>query len=102
MALTPLKIALLLGFTLLCTIVGVLCIATGVHGPQAIAWLGDFLLLPSILLLRLGVPIGIPILYSTTIFSLIVFLLLQTAYYYVLLLIVLKLINRARRRTSTT
>jgi hypothetical protein len=58
--LTPLRIVILLVSTLVLSILGVALIVIGVHGPQVIAMIGGFLLLPSIILTRLGMPLGIP------------------------------------------
>lgn len=84
MRLTPFRIVVLLVSTLVFSTAGVVLIVIGVHGPQMIAWIGYFLLLPNIMLLKLGVPIAIPFIRSASIISVIVFVVLQAGYYYAL------------------
>lgn len=99
MALTPFRIVILVIATLVFSILGVVLIAMGVHGPDAIAILGGFFLLPSIVLIRLGVPVGIPFMQSMSILSVVVFVVLQTAYYYALFQLVYLVLGHRRRKT---
>jgi hypothetical protein len=99
MALTPFRIAVLLVSTLVLSVLGVALIAIGVHGPQVVAMIGGFLLLPCIMLTRLGLPVGIPFIHSTGILSILVFMGLQTAYYYALLQLIY-FVTRGRGRKS--
>jgi len=98
MTLTPFRIVLLLVSTLVFSILGVALIAIGVHGPQAVAIIGGFFLLPSIILTRLGVPVGIPFLHATSFLSMIVFAMLQIAYYYGLLQLIYFATGTRRRK----
>ena len=100
MALTLFRIVILLVSTFVLSMLGVALIAIGVHGPQAMAMIGGFLLLPSVILTRLGVPSGIPFIQSTSIKSILVFIVLQTAYYYALLELIY-LITQGRRRKAS-
>jgi len=99
MALTPLKIVLLLAVTLVLTIAGIAFIAIGVHGSQIFSWIGYLLLLPSFFLSELGAQVAIPFLHSTGIVSLIVFMALQTLYYYGLFWIASLAASGAQRRS---
>ncbi len=60
MALTPFRVVTLLASTLVFSIIGIVLVVAGVHGPEATAWVGALLLLPNIILMQLGVPIAIP------------------------------------------
>jgi hypothetical protein len=100
MALTPLRIFILVITTLVFTVLGVALIVIGIHGSQIATMLGGFFLLPSIVLMRLGVPMGIPLLQSMSILSLLLFLLLQTAYYYFLLQLIYFVTGRRQRATA--
>jgi hypothetical protein len=84
--------------TLVLSMAGVLLLALGTHGAQAISWLGGFLLLPNIILLQLGLPVGIPLLHSAGVLSILVFVVLQTGYYYLLLWLVVTIAGRRRRK----
>jgi hypothetical protein len=88
-----------LASTLILSIAGIVCIVAGVHGPQVIAGVGDFLLLPNIILLKLGVPIALPLLHHMSITSMLIFLVLQTAYYYVLFRLLLSVTGNLSRKT---
>lgn len=72
----------------------------GVHGSQVFVWIGCFLLLPSFVLVKLGVPVAIPFLHSTSIVSIIIFVVLQCAYYYALLRLSLYVLGKGRRRAA--
>ena len=82
MALTPSRVVLLFAATLVLSILGVVLMLMGVHGSQILTILGGILLLPNVVLMRLGVPIGIPIISSTSLISVLIFACLQAAYYY--------------------
>lgn len=84
MPLTPLRIVILLVSTLVLSIAGVLLLVMGTHGPQALIWLGGFLLLPNIILVQLGLPAAVPFLHSMNVLSILLFVILQTGYYYLL------------------
>lgn len=99
MALTPFRTVILLVSTFVFSILGVVLIAIGVHGPQAMAMIGGFLLLPNVILTRLGLPTRIPFIQSMSIKSILVFIMLQTAYYYALLQVIC-LVTRGRRRKA--
>jgi hypothetical protein len=76
---------------------GIVLIAVGVHGPQAAAWIGAFLLLPSVILTRLGVPLALPFIHPLSIFSALVSLILQMGYYYALFRLIHFVAGRIRR-----
>jgi hypothetical protein len=99
MALTPFRIVVLLVSTFVLSILGIVLIVVGVHGPQVVAMIGGFFLLPSIILTRLGVPVGIPLIQSTSIISILAFVVLQTAYYYTIFQLVYFIKSRARGRS---
>ena len=84
MALSAIRIVILLACTLVLSIAGIILILIGVHGSKVIALIGDFLLLPTVILSRLGVPVRIPLLHSMSMVSILVFVVLQTGYYYAL------------------
>jgi hypothetical protein len=100
MTLTPLRIVLLLASTLVLSIVGILLLVMGVHGSQILSLIGAFLLLPNVILSRLGVPVGIPFLNSITITSILVFVLLQIGYYYALFQLIYYVVSRSRRKIA--
>ncbi len=58
MALTPFRVVALLVSTLVFSIIGIVLVVVGVHGPVVTAWVGAFLLLPNITLMQLDVPIA--------------------------------------------
>jgi len=97
MALTPLRIVILLLCTLVLSIAGVVLLAMGTHGSQALTWLGGFLLLPNVILMQLGVPLKVPLLNSVNVLSILLFVILQTGYYYVLFWLVNSVIRRRRK-----
>jgi hypothetical protein len=97
MALTPLRIVILLLCTLVLSIAGVVLLAMGTHGSQALTWLGGFLLLPNVILMQLGVPVKVPLLNSVNVLSILLFVILQTGYYYVLFWLVNSVIRRRRK-----
>jgi hypothetical protein len=98
MALTPFRVVTLLASTLVFSIMGIVLVVAGVHGPEVAAWVGAFLLLPNMILMRLGVPIAIPFLHSVSILSVLVFLVLQAGYYYILFRITHFVAGRFRPR----
>ena len=98
MALTPSRIFILLGSTLVLSVLGVLLMIMGVHGPRIMLIAGAVLLLPNVILTRLGVPVGIPLISSTNVISILVFLALQAAYFYGLFLLIYSAVRRSRRR----
>jgi len=86
--------------TVVLSILGVLLMIMGAHGPQILAIIGAFLLLPAVILTRLGVPVGgIPFVSSNNIVSILVFLALQAAYYYGLLQLIYFITRRNRHRS---
>ena len=101
MALTPFKLVTLLASTLVFSIVGIVIVVVGAHGPEVTAWVGAFLLLPNIILMRLGVPIAVPFMYPVSIVSVLVFLVLQAGYYFALLWLTHFIAGRIRRKTPT-
>jgi hypothetical protein len=100
MALTPLRIVVLLISTLVLSIAGVLLLVMGTHGSQALIWLGGFLLLPNVILMQLGVPVKVPLLNSVNVLSILLFVILQTGYYYVLFWLIYFVTGRVRRKVS--
>ncbi len=92
-----LRVALVGASTCVLTTVGIACIVAGVHGPTAIGYVGKFLLLPNAILLQLGVPIAIPLLYRFNILSTTVFLVLQLGYYYGLFRLIVSVFARRGR-----
>jgi hypothetical protein len=78
----PIHAGLLLMVTFVLSAVGVACMAAGTHGPRAMSYVGEFLLLPSFLLAYFGAPLAIPLLYRVGIVSTTAFFLVQLAYYY--------------------
>jgi hypothetical protein len=101
MALTAIRIVILLACTLVLSIAGIVLIVVGVHGPKVIALIGGFLLLPTVMLSRLGVPVRIPLLHSMSMVSMLVFVVLQTGYYYALFQLIYYVTERSRRKAST-
>jgi len=97
MKLTPLRIALLLFCTLVFSGAGVVFFFAGVHGSQIMIILGVVLLLPNIILIKLGVPIGIPFINSASVFPILTFLVLQVVYYFALLRLIYFLKYRRRQ-----
>jgi hypothetical protein len=96
MALTPLRIALLLLSTLVLSTAGLFFLFMGVHGPQIMTIVAVVLLLPNVILLKLGVPVAIPFINSGKILPILFFLVLQAAYYYGLVRLIYFV--RARRK----
>lgn len=96
MKLSLLGICLLLASTVILSVVGIFLVAIGVHGANILMWTGDFLILPTIVLMQAGIPIKIPFLHSMTVTFIVVFLVLQTAYYYLLFHLVGYLVSRIR------
>jgi hypothetical protein len=96
MALTPLRIALLLLSTLVLSTAGLVFLFMGVHGPQIMTIVAVVLLLPNVILLKLGVPVAIPFINSARILPILFFLALQAAYYYGLVRLIYFV--RARRK----
>jgi membrane-bound ClpP family serine protease len=99
MALSPLRIVVLLLSTVVLSILGLLLMIMGAHGPQILTLVGAFLLLPNVILMRAGVPVGIPLISSSNVFSILVFLGLQAVYYYGLLQL-MYFVTRRRRHHS--
>ena len=99
MRMTPIRIMLLFIITVAVSSLGIVLMAVAAHGSQLHLYLGAFLLLPSIILLRLGVPIRIPFLETIGILSVVLFVLLQALYYFGLLQIA-RYLARLRRKTS--
>lgn len=100
MTLTPLRIVGLFACAFVFSIIGVVLVVIGVHGPEITAWIGYFLLLPNIILMQSGVPIAIPFMHSMSIISVLVFLALQTGYYYSLFRLIHYVAGRIRRRMT--
>jgi len=98
MRLTLVRIVVLVASTLVLSILGSALMVMGVHGPQIATIVGAVLLLPSVILVRLGVPVGIPFITSTKVVAILIWLGLQTAYYYGWL----QLVYRGIRRSSRT
>lgn len=65
-------------------------------GSQIITMIGTFLLLPNVILVRLGVPIGMPLLSSIKLLPILVFFVLQAAYYYGLFQLIYFMVQRRR------
>jgi len=101
MALTAIRIVILLACALVLSIAGIVLIVIGVHGPKLIALIGEFLLLPTVILSRLGVPVRIPLLHSMSTVSILVFVVLQSGYYYALFQLIYYLTVRSRRKVPT-
>ena len=97
MALIPLRVIVLFACTLVFSTMGIVLIAVGVHGPQVAAWIAAFLLLPSVILTRLGVPLALPFIHTLGIVSALVSLILQTGYYYTLLRLIQFVAGQIRR-----
>ena len=101
MALSAIRIVILLACTLVLSIAGIILILIGVHGSKVIALIGDFLLLPTVILSRLGVPVRIPLLHSMSTVSILVFVVLQSGYYYALFQLIHYVTERSRRKVPT-
>ena len=97
MVLTPFRVVALFGTAFVFSVIGIVLVVVGVHGPEVAAWVGDFLLLPNIILMQLGVPIAIPFMYPISFVSVLVFLALQTGYYYALFRLIHYFAGRIRR-----
>jgi len=100
-ALSAIRIVILLACTLVLSIAGIILILIGVHGSKVIALIGDFLLLPTVILSRLGVPVRIPLLHSMSTVSILVFVVLQSGYYYALFQLIHYVTERSRRKVPT-
>ncbi len=98
MALTPLRIVILLVCTVVLSLAGVLLLVVGTHGSQAVAWLGGFLLLPNIILVQFGLPGAIPVLNSVNVLTILIFMVLQSGYYYLLFWLIHSVTKRIRRK----
>ena len=101
MALSAIRIVILLACTLVLSIAGIILILIGVHGSKVIALIGDFLLLPTVILSQLGVPVRIPLLHSMSPVSILVFVVLQSGYYYALFQLIHYVTERSRRKVPT-
>jgi len=101
MALTPFRLVTLLASTIVFSIVGIVFVVVGVHGPEVTTWVAAFLLLPNIILMRLDVPIAIPFMYPVSVASVLVFLMLQAGYYYALFRLTHFIAGRIRRKIPT-
>lgn len=97
---SPMRILALMACTFVLSLAGVLLLALGVHSSQVFVVAGGFLLLPSILLKKAGLPVGIPLISSESILSTVLFVVLQAGYYYLLFLFVRYTVNRVRRMHS--
>ena len=98
MAPTAIRIVIVLACTLVLSIAGIILIVIGVHGSKVIALIGGFLLLPTVILSRLGVPVRIPLLHSMSTVSILVFVVLQSGYYYALFQLICYVTERSRRK----
>lgn len=96
MVLTPFRVVSLFGSAFVFSVMGIVLVVVGVHGPEVTAWVGAFLL-PNIILMQLGVPIAIPFMHSISFISVLVFLALQTGYYYALFRLIHYVAGRIRR-----
>ena len=95
------KILLFVVIAFVLTALGFGLMAAGVHGPRVATYVGTFLILPSLILMKLGVPIAIPFLYRTTVISTALFCALQLGYYYGLLRLLAFVVSRSREKTLT-
>lgn len=100
MALTPFRFVTLLASALIFSIIGIVLVVVGVHGPEVTAWVGAFLLLPNIVLMKLGVPMAIPFVHPVSVVSVFVFFVLQVGYYYALFRLIHYPAGRIRRSTA--
>src|SRR5258707_2454974 len=98
MSLTTLRIVILLVSSLVLAIAGILLLVIGTHGSQALIWLGGFLLLPNVIIQRLGLPVAVPFLHSINGLSILLFVILQTGYYYLLFWLIHFVTGRIRRK----
>jgi len=98
MAPTAIRIAIVLACTLVLSIAGIILIVIGVHGSKVIALIEGFLLLPTLILSRLGVPVRIPLLHSMSTVFILVFVVLQRGYYYAPFQLIYYVTESSRRK----
>src|SRR6266481_3546096 len=87
MAPTAIRIVIVLACTLVLSIAGILLIL-----------IGGYLLLPTLILSRLGVPVRIPLLHSMSTVFILVFVVLQSGYYYALFHLIYYVTESSRRK----